>query len=224
MNLEFYDNKLHITYNIDDKNPSDKFIIKIQISRQNGEPVRTKSITGDLGDSINPGKNKTIIWDLEKDNFYINEDISVEISGEKLASSVQPGESISKSSLILMSAAVPGLGQTKMSGNPWWLGSFAAYGTLAGGFIIHKSSLDTYDKYKESMDRVKSEDLFDKAQKKLIISNTLFITSATLWVANIIWAAVSPDRNLPLKKAKVYLKPVTIPDNAGIMISLRVDF
>jgi hypothetical protein len=95
---------------------------------------------------------------------------------------------------------------------------------LASGFIIYKSSLNTYNLYKAENNPSTRTDQYNKAQKNLNIANTLFITSATLWVANIIWAAATPNSNQSLKHVKVYLEPVTIPHNAGAMIALRVDF
>jgi hypothetical protein len=218
LKLEFIGSQLHITYNIDNKNSKGKFNIRIEIHKQNGDPITPKSISGDLGDNIKSGNSKKIIWDLEKDTVYLDEDISVEILGNKLP------ESFRKGSLILMSTAIPGLGQTKVRGKPWWLCGVAAYGTLASGFIIYKSSLNTYDAYKAEDNPNTRTDQYNKAQKKLNIANTLFIASATLWVANIIWAAVTPNSNQPLKHVKVYLEPVTIPRKEGAMLSLRVDF
>jgi hypothetical protein len=218
LKLEFYGNQLHITYNIDSKNLSDKFRITVEINRQNGEPVQPKSITGEIGGNIKSGNNKRIIWDLEKDAIYLDEDISVELKCEKLS------KPVSKGSLILMSTVLPGLGQTKMSGKPWWLVGVASYGALAGGFIFHKSYLNTYDSYKDEKDPFVRADLQDQAQKKLNISNTLFVTAASLWVANIIWVAVTPNSNQPLKHVRVYIKPVIMPYNEGAIVSLRVDF
>ncbi|MGD0756760.1 MAG: hypothetical protein ABR927_17050, partial [Bacteroidales bacterium] len=120
LKLEFYSNQLHIAYNIDNKTSIGKFRIEIKINKQNGDPISPKSITGDLGDNIKSGNNKSIIWDLGKDSVYFDENISVEIKGEKHI------EALSKGSIILMSTAVPGLGQTKISGKPWWLCSVAA--------------------------------------------------------------------------------------------------
>jgi hypothetical protein len=218
LKLEFYGNQLHIAYNIDNKTSIGKFRIDIKINKQNGDSITPKSITGDLGNNIKSGNNKSIIWDLEKDSIHLDENISIEIIGKKHI------EALSKGSIILMSTAVPGLGQTKVSGKPWWLCSIAAYGTLASGFIIYKSSLNTYNLYKAENNPSTRTDQYNKAQKNLNIANTLFITSATLWVANIIWAAATPNSNQSLKHVKVYLEPVTIPNNAGAMVALRVDF
>jgi hypothetical protein len=218
LKLEFYGNQLHITYNIDNKTSISKFRIEIKINKQNGDPITPKSINGDLGNNIKSGNNKRIIWDLEKDSVFLDDDISIEVLANKLP------ESFRKGSLILMSTAIPGLGQTKISGKPWWLCSLATYGTLASGFIIYKSSLNTYDVYQAEDNPSTRTDQYSKAQKKLNIANTLFITSATLWVANIIWAAAMPNSSRSLKHVKVYLQPATIPDYKGAMVALRVNF
>ena len=101
LKLEFIGSQLHITYNIDNKNSKGKFNIRIEIHKQNGDPITPISITGDIGDNIKSGYNKRITWDLEKDTVYLDENISVEIKGEKHI------EALSKGSLILMSTAVP---------------------------------------------------------------------------------------------------------------------
>lgn len=226
LKLEIIGNQLHITFNIDSKNPSDKFRITVEINKQNGELVHPKSITGELGENIISGNNKEIIWDLEKDSIYLDEEISVELLGEKLSVELidaKLGESYSRSSLILMSTALPGLGQTKLTGKPWWIGGLAAYGTLAGGFIFYKMSRDDYDLYLDAKTTSTRDEYFDKSTKESVISNVFFVTATSIWVANIIWVAVMPDRNKTLKHANVYVAPSTIPYK-GAMVSLRVDF
>jgi hypothetical protein len=54
LNLDFANNQLVITYSIDNLCVSDKFNIRIEIKRQNGEPIQLKTLTGELGDNIKP--------------------------------------------------------------------------------------------------------------------------------------------------------------------------
>jgi hypothetical protein len=198
---------------------NDKFRIIIEIKKSNGESIVPKSITGDLGDNIKPGNNKIIIWDLGKDGFYLNEEITFEIFGEKQS------QNFSRSSIVLMSVVLPGLGQTKMTSKPYWLGGVAAYGALAGGYIFYKSSLDTYELYdSEINDPLKREDLWNHVQKKYNISNILFISAATIWISNIIWASIAPISNQPGKYARLQLEPVVDPYYRGALVSLRIDF
>lgn len=218
-NYEFSNNQLIITYQIDSKSLSDKFKIKIEIKKENGEAIVPESITGDLGDNIKPGKSKTIVWDLAKDAIYLNENISVKITGEKQIATA------SKGSIIILSAAVPGLGQTKMNGKPWWLGGIVAYGAIAGGYIFHKSSLDTYKKYKDEItDPLERADLWNQVEKKHSISNILFISAASIWISNLVWVSVSPYKNQPSMHSGIYLRPSISPYYKGALVSLKMNF
>lgn len=217
-NQELTGNKLYITFQIDSKNLNDKFRISIEVKKQNGEAIVPKSISGDL-DNIKPGNNKIIVWDLEQDAIYLNEEISLEILCDKQI------KYISKGSIVLMSVALPGLGQSKMTGKPWWIGGVAAYGALAGGYVFHKSCLESYELYKaEKTDPSKRAELWDQVQKKNSISNIFFISAASIWVSNLIWVSVTPNINEPRKHAGVYLRPMVVPCYKGALVSLKLDF
>jgi len=219
LRLEFINNQLVITYNIDSKNAPAKFQISIHIKRQNGESINPKEITGDIGENIKSGNTRRITWDMGKDSIYLDEDISVKLTGDIIA------ESFTKGSLILMSTALPGLGQTKMTGQPWWLGGVAAYGALAGGIIFYNKCYDTSVLFNDPLTpQDEKADLENKGNKEFLISRIFSVTAASIWVANIIWVAVAPNYRQPMKHAKLYIKPVTIPDYQGAMLSLRVDF
>jgi hypothetical protein len=223
LKLEFANNQLNITYNIDSNNPNDKFLISVEIiKRQDGESIQPKSITGDIGDNIKSGNYKRIIWDLGKDAIYLDEDITVEIIGDKLDKLLR---SYSKGTLMFSSATLPGLGQTKITGKPWWLGGVTAYGALAGGIIFHKISLNTHDKYLlEKEDILAREKLYNKCEKEWLISTGLFATAATLWASNMIWIAVAPNKQNSDNHVNMYLKPAIFREYVGMMVSVRVNF
>jgi hypothetical protein len=217
--LEFDGYKLSISYDIVNKSQFDVFFIWVEIKNQAGTTLRTRTIKGDCGDSISPGKEKTIIWVPEDDGVYLDEDVSVEIKGEKYL------KSFNKGSMILLSTAVPGLGQTKISkGKPWWILGIPAYGTLAGGFMVHSGYLKTYDKYKIEVDPVERSDLFDKSQQQKRLSGILFVSAATIWAANIIWVAVTPNKYKPLEHARLTLNSVPFNQNRVTLLSLKVNF
>jgi len=220
LKLEFNteNNQLYITYNIDSKRAGDKFLISVIISRQNGELINPESVTGDVGDNIRSGNYKRIIWDTGKDSLLLDEDISVEVTGEKVV------KSLNKSTLMLSSAGLPGLGQTKITGKPWWLGGVAAYGALAGSIILHKASLNTYDEYLLADNISTRAELYDKCEKEWFLSTGLVAAAAAVWAANIVWIAIAPGRNNPEKHVTIYLKPAILSDEVRTMASLRVNF
>lgn len=127
--------------------------------------------------------------------------------------------------MMLLSTAMPGLGQTKISkGKPWWLTGVATYGALAGGFIAYNNSLKTYDSYNNEKDPLKRINLFNQTQKQMNISNALIISGAAFWVANIFWVAVTPNKYQPMQHVKLTLERSTGPDNGAALLTLRLKF
>ncbi|MCX6255323.1 MAG: hypothetical protein NTV31_12710 [Bacteroidia bacterium] len=216
--LEFDGSQFLISYDVIDKNQADEFYVWVEIVKKNGESIKMKALSGDVG-TIKTGINKKITWIPEKDSIFLNEEIFVEVLAEKYI------KSFNKGSMMLMSTVIPGLGQTKISkGKPWWLTGVAAYGALSGGYILYKSSLKTHDSYKAEKDIIQRADLADKYQKQVNISNALFISAASLWVANIVWVTVTPNRYKPLQHVKLSLDPSIDPNKGTTLLTLRLDF
>lgn len=216
--MEFDGYKLSIKYDLVNKDQSDDFFIKVEIRNKEGVPLKARSFKGDVGDRIKPGNNKVIIWVPQEDTIYIDEDVTVELLGEKYE------KLFNKGSALALSAILPGLGQTKISkGKPWWLLGVAAYGSLAGGLVVHKNYLDTYNAYKIEEDPMVRQDLFDKSQTQLNLSNALFISAATIWVTNIVWVALIPNKK-PLQLVRLSANPLPGNKNWATVLSIRVDF
>jgi hypothetical protein len=217
--LEFDGKQLLIFYDFINKNQADQFYVWVEMEKKNGESIPVKALSGDVGDNIKGGNNKKITWVPEKDNIFLNEEVSVEVKAEKYV------KSFNKGSMMLLSTAFPGLGQTKISkGKPWWLTGVAAYGTLAGGFIIHASYVKTYDSYRTEEDPSKRSDLLARAQNQMNTSGALIVSGAALWVANIFWVALTPNRYKPLQHVKLSLDQSTGPDKGTALLTLRLNF
>jgi hypothetical protein len=217
--LEFDGTQLHISYDIIDRNPSDFFYVWVEIGKKNGEVIKVKSLSGDIGEYIKTGSNKKITWNPGKDSIFLDEEVNVEVKAGKYE------KPFNKGSMMLLSTAIPGLGQTKISkGRPWWLTSVFAYGAVAGGFMVHQSYLKTYDSYQVETDAVKRSDLFNKTQKQMNQSNALIFAGAGLWAANIIWVAVTPDKLRLPQNIKLSLDKGTGTLKGTNLLSLKIDF
>jgi hypothetical protein len=217
--VEFDGKQLVISYDVINKNEGDQFYVWVEIEKKNGEKVRMKALTGDVGDKIKVGMNKKIYWIPEKDSVYLNEDVSVEVKAEKYV------KSFNKGSMMLLSTAFPGLGQTKISkGKPYWLTGVVAYGALAGGFITHSSYLKTYDSYRIEEDPVKRKDLLNQSQKQMNTSGALIVTGVAVWVANLVWVAVTPDNYKPLQHVKLTLDQSAGPFKGTSLLSMKLNF
>ncbi len=77
-------NKLVIKYNIDNSRYNDKYNIKVEIFKASGEKINAISFTGDL-EQVQSIEDNEIIWDIERDNIELDDDIYVVISGEVLS-------------------------------------------------------------------------------------------------------------------------------------------
>ena len=217
--LEFDGKQLLISYDIISKKSNDEFFIWVEIRKKNGDTLNVKSLSGDIGPFISAGKNKKISWFPEKDSIFLNEEIFTEVKAEKYI------KTFNKGSMLLYSAVVPGLGQTKIKkGKPWWLLGVASYGTLAGGYIAHRNYLNTYDSYIVEEDPIKREDLYTQAQKQMKISNALVISGAAIWVANILWVALIPNNYLPLKNVTLSLDQPAGPFKGPTLFTLKYNF
>jgi hypothetical protein len=217
--LDFDGRQLSIYYDFLNSKQSDQFYVWVEMEKKNGEPILMKGVSGDVGDKIKAGKNKQIKWIPENDSVFLNEMVSVEVKAERYE------KSYNKSSMMLLSIVMPGLGQTKISnGKPYWLTGVAAYGALAGGIITHSSYIKSYTSYQTEEDPVKRKNLLDQSQTQMNISGALIITGAALWAANVIWVAMIPNRYQPLKHVKLTLDQPTGPFKGTTLLSLKLNF
>jgi membrane protein YqaA with SNARE-associated domain len=215
--LEFDGSQLQISYGFIGAKPSDQFYVWLEAQRINGEIIILKSLKGDFG-TIKGGKNKQITWIPSKDSIFLNEAISVEVKAEKYE------KLFNKSSMMLLSAAMPGLGKTRLSyGKPYWLIAVAAYGSLAGGIIAHQSYSKTYDSYRVEEDPLKRQEMFNKAQKQSNISGVLLVSGAALWIADLIWVAATPNKYKPLKHVNLSINQSGGPVKGPILLSLSLN-
>lgn len=217
--LQFDGTLLQISYDIVDNNRSDQFFVWVEIEKKNGETIIVKTLSGDVGEKINSGTGKKITWIPEKDSVFLDEEVLVEIKAEKYV------KSFNKGSAMLMSAALPGLGQTRISkGKPWWVTGVVAYGAIVGGIIAHSNSVDTYESYKGSDVPATREDLYNKAQKQMNTSQMLIISGAVIWAANIIWVALIPDRYQPMQHMNLSLNQSTGPYRGAMLLTFHINF
>jgi len=216
--LEFDGQKLFISYDMINANQSDQFYVWVVIQKKDGQILKINSISGDLGD-IKPGTNKVISWEPAKDSVFLNEEVTVEVNAEKYV------KSFNKGSAMLLSVLVPGLGQTKMSkGKPYWLMGVASYSALVGGLVTYGSYKKNYDSYLIEEDPQKRADYLSQAEKQANLSSAMFVTSAAIWITNLFWVALAPNRYESLKYKPLTLEPSADPLNGAALLTLRYKF
>lgn len=217
--LQFDGTRLSIAYDLTAEKKSDLFYIRVEIKDKGGSLIKASSLSGDMGEKVRPGTNKTILWIPANDSIIIDEDISVELFGEKYE------RPFNKGSALLTSSVIPGLGLSKIKeGQKWWLASIPAYGALAGGLAYHFSYLNVYEDYKAETSIPVRDDLLSKAQRHSDISTACFITAAAVWAADMIWVAASPDKYKPLQHSSLSLKAIPSHEGTIALLSFTIEF
>lgn len=213
--LSFNGDNLIISYDIIADVSNEKYFIWVKLIDNHGKEIGTKSLSGDIGKNVDPGYNKKIIW-IPEDSVYLKEKIFVQVKAERYV------KSFDRNTMLMKSLVLPGWGQTKATnGEPWWTGSIAAYGFLAGGIIYHKKYENSYHLYSFEEDPLKRADFLNQSQKQLNVSTAMFFTSLSVWIANIIWVAAVPERYHPLQHAKLSLDP---SQDGSPLFSLIIEF
>lgn len=209
--LEFKDNTLIISYSFP-RGCKTAYKVWIDIKDSKGNQIEAFSLSGDVGPNIDPGPNKRIVWNMDNDNVFLNDSISVRILAEQMP------KHFSKLNLLASSALLPGLGQSKISGRAYWLVGIVSYGSLAGSYWFNRKAIDSYELYINSEVREDNDSYFSKTIFQNNTSKVLAYSSLALWTANIVWMAIMPaNRSNENKRITIGLKPEVY--NSGNTIS-----
>jgi len=216
--------QLIIKYNIQNSSISDVFRIWVIVTDSTGRSLNATSFTGDIGNNISGGSDKTIVWNMEKDGYYKNTDVFIEIKAEKVrpvadipakdkktdVKKTKERESIKEYKtlgLITRSVLIPGWGQSVISDKkPYYLVALIGYGCIGTSIYLNYKANDNYDQYRETYpyDLDNAIGLYDKAVSQYKTSNILGYCTAAIWIADIAWAAITTARY------RSQLKPVSL--------------
>jgi hypothetical protein len=186
---------LFVTYDLDKAAKQERFNISLKITTLSGKIITPYIPSGDVGEKISGGKAKQIVWDINKDNVVINEDIAVEVIATPQESAIK---FVSRGKAVLLSALVPGLGLTKLNnGGPYWIMAIAVYGSAAGSYLFYSLADQNYSKYLDARTESERNSLHSTVQSQQTISNVLMYTAGAVWLGNMIWTLASPNKTKP---------------------------
>ena len=211
-NIDFYavGSNLNITYDIVKAKSGESFEVWVKVITDSGKEIVPTALTGDVGKGVSGGPNKRIVWDVESDNAFFDEEISVEVFLQSEFIPAQKSETeektktpkktkstsdVSVGKAILLSALLPGLGNryVKGSGAQWLIG-VAGYGLIIGSVAMNNSAYNAYDKYKEATTASDRDDYFDQAKSKNTISNVFAGAAIAIWVADLVWTGIQASK------------------------------
>lgn len=194
VDFQFRNDSLIVTYDIAKSIRGDLFKVEMVINTASGKTIRPKAVTGDIEDNIKGSNSKEIIWDIRKDGVVINENIQVQIN----AIIFEAPKLFHRSAAIALSAVVPGLGITKLNrGGIYWIMAIGFYGAAAGSYYYYTTAQTNFNKYLDTHDESARNSMYDKVKSQNTISDVLMYTAGAIWVANIIWTCVTPNKTKP---------------------------
>jgi len=206
--LEIQGENLIIKYDILNSKPGNKFSVSLEIADSLGHSIIPESFSGDMGENIEGGNDKKIIWNFISDN--IKDEVNIEVSiilrfiKEPVAEEIStPAKTLSRRSLMLQSVALPGLGLSKIHNNkPYWIMGIAGYGIIAGSAVYYGLSRSNYQDFLDASDPDQEIINYDKYKSQKKISMYCAIGAAALWVADLIlvYNASSKPANLSALK------------------------
>lgn len=100
---------------------------------------------------------------------------------------VSGSTTFNRTSIVLQSLAIPGLGLSRVTGNPHWIRGAAGYGCIIGSVILNRQSINTFDSIEEMEDPTEAETAFNKSVRQDKISEGLAYAAIGIWITDIIW-------------------------------------
>lgn len=156
--------------------------------------------------------------DIKKEEASMEDTSDDDILKEDLSKKDPPPEVATKNynraGIIFQSLAFPGLGLSRMTGNPHWIRGVAGYGCIAGSVVLNRMAISTYEDYRYTVPGTEKEDFYTKSVNQDNISEILVYTAIGIWVTDFIWTLVGSS---DLKKQSLY------GDVRGISISTSMD-
>lgn len=205
--LVYENENLYISFDLNDKHSN--YEVGIEVVNSLGIEINARAFSGDIGPNIKAGKNKSITWNIAKDNIFLDETISV-----KIVANLVP-KPYNKGVLIFQSTVWPGWGQTKLkNGKPYWLVGFTGVACLAGSYIYNQQSINSYDKYIDAISAQDSESYYDQAVQQDNTSKILAYSAIGIWAVNVIWVALMPNE-IKAKTSSQKLSLHVLPVNVG---------
>ncbi len=77
-------NQLNISYNITNCKPNNNFKVWLEASLRNGKTIKSKSVSGDVGENVFCGTEKRIVWKYTEDDATTNDNIYIAVKVESI--------------------------------------------------------------------------------------------------------------------------------------------
>lgn len=156
---------------------------------------------------------------LKRGYTILSKSIVVDKPKNVYSFTLTPEQFRTKDKAVLLSAIIPGAGQSYLTrGKPYWLFSTAFYGFAAGSLIQNQKAIDNYDLYIEESNSDLRQEYKSSWEQQHKTSRTLGFTAGGIWIANMIWTLAMPSEEKKYKKVGLtyYLNPEIQASGIGL--------
>lgn len=194
--LEVVNNKLVITFDFVEDNEDNRYDVWVEITSLSGRRINARTLKGDLGDKLDGGKGKQIIWDYIADDVVLNEEINVEVKALISRSEISTSTGTSAGKAVLMSAVFPGWGLSKVDpGKPYWILGVSTYLLAGSSVLLNRSADSQYTNYMTDLNQQSSDESLEKSKSHDQLSKVSAYSAIGIWAINIIWTAVKASKS-----------------------------
>ncbi len=210
--LSFADNKLTVKYDITGCGRGENVNITMKATNSKGNSLKPVFVEGDLGKMVPCGLGKTIIWDIAKDKIKMDDEISIEIEGEKEVPPVTQQaymgpKKLTRGNIMLSSVFVPGLGMKKASGKSiYFLFTGLVYGGAGTAIYFNLSANKLKADYNNATGEQRDA-IYDDWQHNYDMAKYAAFATAGIWVVNMVCSALIPVKESAQKKVSFYFMP-----------------
>lgn len=199
--------KLRINYDIDNLNENDS--IGFYVVTKKGATIIPKSITGDFGKRIIAGKNKLIVWNLIKDEIFMDDEFQIKVEIKLSPREIIPSKPVKKIlgggvSNTLLSVVAPGVGNIFVTENhkiglrPLITASYI--GLLVFGFTMKSQSDQQYALYESKLRVSDASRYYDSANDfhhRYFVATRL---AGAVWAFDVITTFIKGSKNDRIRK------------------------
>lgn len=220
--LEIQGENLIIKYDILNSKHGERYSISLDVTDSRGSVINAKSFSGDIGDNIDGGANKRIVWQFKKDNVKDEVNIYIKIILRRYAVRPQSGEITgpgffaTRGGLIVQSIALPGLGLSKITNNPYWIMGVAGYGLIGSSIVFKSASNSNYSNFQNSSDPQEEDTYYTKYKNQKNFSTICAVGAATIWVTDLILVLRASSRSGNPSTGDQNHKLILVPDYLSI--------
>ena len=239
--LKLTDNNVSIHYDILHSHPSEKFNISLEVTDEEGKRFTARSLSGDIGEGVSGGSGKEINWNLATDEVYLEAMLYFQVKAtiispenpSAMAKAPETGlkegtASLSRSSVIIQSLLLPGLGLSRLDSKPHWIRGALGYGLLGSSVAFTINSGIKYKEYQAATNLTDRNNLFEVSEKQRNIANYQLYGALGVWVADFVWTLAGSQK---LSKGLAHAQPTGIQIQPSLdtkmnvpMLALRYTF